>query len=123
VQLCRRPEERFADAELHRARLGVGEDLREILGDRAARSDEQRDDDDLIDAVGLGLCDGAFEDDRGDAAEEGGVDLGRVHRRDRMDFLPDELADFLGQPSEGQGRRRFVGTIIDEEDARAGHGA
>ena len=35
------------------------------------------------------------------AAEQGRVDLGRVHRRDGQNGLADELADFLGQSAQG----------------------
>ena len=64
----------------------------------------------------------SFEYDRRDTAEQGRLDLGRVHGRDRQNRLADELADFLSQSAQSQGRRGFIRTIIDEEDARAGHG-
>ena len=96
-----RTEERFADAQLHRPRLGIGEDFGQILRDRAARSDEEREDDQFVDAVGLGLLHGLLEDDRRLTAEQGRVDIRRMHRRDRSDFLADQPGGFLGQVAEG----------------------
>jgi len=38
-----------------------------------------------------------------------------------MDFPAEQPTDFMGQPAKAQGRRRLIGTIVDEEDAGTGH--
>ena len=64
----------------------------------------------------------SFEYDRRDTAEQGRLDLGRVHGRDRQNRLSDQFANFLSQSAEGQGGSGLVGAIVDEEDTGTGHG-
>ena len=58
--------------------VGFGEDLRQILRQREAGSDEKRQHDELGDAVGFGLLQGLLEDDGGFVGEQGRVDLVRM---------------------------------------------